>query len=77
MVDECYLYIIRHRVKPIVYIGLTKDTKVRFREHKNNSSNSILKSYISEYGADAFTYDVLNGTSYPNLKGPIKGRDYL
>lgn len=68
MVDSCYLYIIKHKVKPIVYIGLSKDTKVRFREHKNNSSNSLLRSYIREYGADAFTYTVLTTDTRSNIE---------
>lgn len=59
MVDKCCLYIIRHKLKPIIYIGLSNDTKVRFREHKNNSSNRLLREYITEYGADAFTYTIL------------------
>jgi predicted GIY-YIG superfamily endonuclease len=68
MVNSCYLYIIKHKLKPIIYIGLSKDTKVRFREHKNDSSNSILKSYINEYGADAFTYTVLLEDTRSNIE---------
>jgi predicted GIY-YIG superfamily endonuclease len=68
MVDICYLYIIRHKVKPIVYIGLSNNTNTRFREHKNSSSNSLLRSYISEYGADAFTYTVLTSDTRSSIE---------
>lgn len=68
MVDICYLYIIRHKVKPIVYIGLSNNTNVRFREHKNDSSNSNLKSYIAQYGADALTYNVVAQDTRNNIE---------
>lgn len=68
MVDVCYLYIIKHKIKPIIYIGLSNNTSVRFREHKNASSNSALKSYIAQYGADAFTYTVVAEDTRSNIE---------
>jgi hypothetical protein len=54
-----HLYCIAHKSLPIIYIGLTKDYKTRFREHKNDSSNKLLKHYIVELGADSFDFILL------------------
>lgn len=58
-VDLCFLYTIRHKTLPIVYIGLTNDTSRRFAEHKNSCSNKALKLFISTYGTNQFDFRVI------------------
>lgn len=58
--DLCYLYKVTHKVKPIVYIGLTNDPNTRFREHKNDSSNKMLRGLIKELGVDSFVFSIIS-----------------
>jgi hypothetical protein len=57
--SECFLYKIQHKILPIIYIGLTKDIQVRWRDHKNNSSNRLLKYYFSTLGVENFIFTTL------------------
>lgn len=54
-----YLYSIRHNTFPIIYFGITNDIKRRFREHKRESSNSLLKHYIETLGIEEFTFSII------------------
>lgn len=49
-----YLYIIKHISIPIIYIGITCDISRRIAEHRNNSSNRLLREYITKYGWRSF-----------------------
>lgn len=57
--NTCYLYKIVHKVKPIIYIGLTNDPNTRFREHRNDSSNLVLRRYFKELGVGSFLFSVI------------------
>lgn len=57
--DKCYLYKISHKYLPIIYIGLTSDTATRFRDHKRDSSNKLLRKYIKELGSGSFQFEIL------------------
>jgi len=51
-----YLYTIKHKVMPIIYIGITNNIKSRFADHKRESSNTKLRAYIKELGVDNFVF---------------------
>lgn len=53
------LYIIKHRVYPIIYIGISSDVNARFREHKRDSSNKLLRHYFSLLGSDSFDFRIV------------------
>lgn len=57
--DRCYLYKITHILLPIVYIGLSKNPKTRFNEHRNTSSNRALANYFKELGVETFIFTVI------------------
>lgn len=57
--NPCYLYKISHKELPIIYLGLTHDINTRFRDHRRESSNKLLRKYIKEFGADSFKFDIL------------------
>ncbi len=56
VLDKTYLYTVKHKVMPIVYIGITKNPQARFADHKRCSSNKLLRKYISELGAESFNF---------------------
>lgn len=63
MVDSrekvCHLYKIKHKILPIIYIGLSSDIKARFRDHKRESSNRNLRGYIQKLGSDSFDFNII------------------
>ena len=63
-----YLYEIKHKSLPIIYIGITNDPKRRWREHKLGSSNSLLAGAISELGADSFLFRVVTGGARTDIE---------
>ncbi len=63
------LYTIRHRVHPIIYIGISSDVNARFREHKRESSNKLLRHYLSLLGVDTFEFKIVyQDTSRTNIE---------
>lgn len=56
----CYLYKITNTNIPILYIGITNNPNARFREHKNNSSNKLLKIFFSRLDISTFIFDILS-----------------
>lgn len=67
-VDRCFLYIIRHKTIPIVYLGLTNDIGRRFAEHKNYSSSKALRLFISRYGVPNFEFKVVHEDSREKIE---------
>lgn len=59
MTEEVSLYTIRHEQLPIIYIGISNDTKRRFQEHRNTCTNKLLKIYRDTLGSEAFRYLVI------------------
>lgn len=62
-----YIYKITNIINEKCYIGQTKDYKARFQGHKlklrkNEHDNQHLQSSWNKYGADAFTFEVLEYT---------------
>lgn len=53
-----YLYSITNTIDNTKYIGITNDTKRRFREHKTGSSNRYLAIAQEAFGIEAFVYKV-------------------
>lgn len=53
------LYEIKHSLLPVVYYGITNDTSRRFSEHKNSTSNKLLKYYFELYGSNKFIFKIL------------------
>lgn len=55
-----YLYKITNTVNDKVYIGVTINPSVRWRNHKRKTSHcKALKSAIDKYGEDKFTFEIL------------------
>lgn len=58
MVDT-YLYKVSQICEKYVYIGITKNPKQRFAEHKNYQSNTQLRQLIQQYGVEYFQFTIL------------------
>ena len=61
MGEVAYLYSITNALDGMMYIGVTKNPKVRFRGHSvhNTKTRSILKEAIKKYGVENFKMDIL------------------
>lgn len=61
MNNVAYLYKITNTINDLVYIGVTKNPKVRFRGHAfhNTKTRSLLKNAIKKYGAENFRMELL------------------
>jgi group I intron endonuclease len=61
MNQTAFLYSITNALNGMMYIGVTKNPKVRFRGHSihNTKTRSIIKSAIKKYGVENFKMDIL------------------
>jgi putative endonuclease len=50
--DLHYVYILTNKNHSVLYIGRTKQIKVRLRQHKNNS----IKTFTGKYNVDKLIY---------------------
>ena len=71
-VEKGYVYWIHKsitdNIKTSGYVGITKDVKKRFREHKSTNHNcAVLKNAINKYG-DSLIYEVVWEGSYEGAK---------
>ena len=58
--DVYYVYILTNKNHTVLYVGLTKQLKLRLKQHKNNSSNS----FTGKYNVDKLVY--FETTKYVN-----------
>lgn len=61
MSDTAYLYKIANVLNGMMYIGVTKNPKVRFRGHAfhNTKTRSILKAAIKKHGVENFSMEIM------------------
>lgn len=61
MNQTAFLYSITNALNGMMYIGVTKNPKVRFRGHSihNTKTRSIIKSAIKKHGVENFKMDIL------------------
>lgn len=59
MAKLCSLYKISHKTLPIIYLGISSDVVTRFRDHRRESSNKLLRKYIRDFGSEIFKFEVL------------------
>lgn len=64
----CYLYSMSHAMLPILYLGITYYPDIRRRDHLRESSNKLLKEYISLYGKENFIFKVLTSGSREEME---------
>jgi group I intron endonuclease len=72
---KCGIYCIENRINNKKYIGLSKDIKRRWREHKKKAFNKNSKEYhhaiynaIRKYGLDNFDFKIIEECSQEELK---------
>ena len=54
------IYIIKNDINTKVYIGQSKNTEVRFKNHCcNNNDNSLITAAIKKYGKEHFWFEIL------------------
>lgn len=53
------LYRVKHKILPIEYYGITTDFNRRIAEHKNSSSNKLLREFIKKYSPSEFIFERL------------------
>ena len=64
--DLYYVYILTNQNHSVLYIGRTKQIKVRLRQHKNNS----IKTFTGRYNVNKLIY--FETTIYVNKRTTIK-----